>query len=151
MLLALVAGAHPIGLGENQGHARCREPIFERRAALQGLLQRRQRESRVDGEKRTFWVRSFERRIALTALLPHAVAEHVQQIPRIIATGDPDHLALAGKGRQLPSLLNVPVQKDQKLCGVVSALVALHVNIARQQRQHVFARNFLADSSHAEK
>jgi hypothetical protein len=74
----------------------------------------------------------------------------MQQIFRILATSNADALARPGKRRQLASLLYVAVQQDEKLGGMISTFVPLHVDIASQQGEHVFAGNFLADSSHAQ-
>ena len=126
----------------------------KRLASLQGLFEFGQRESGINGQEGVFGIGSLEGSV-LAAALPQPVAENIQQWPRLVAVGDSNDPFRARQRDQLPGLLHIPFQQDQKFrgpaCLVLAPLVAFNRYVARQQRQNFLARDLLTDAGHAQK
>jgi hypothetical protein len=56
--------------------------------------------------------------------------------------------AVSSQDLKFSGLLNVAVQQEKELSWG-APLISLHEDVAREQRQHIFGRDLLADGGHA--
>ncbi len=140
----------PIVLVKHDGDTGGGVGIVERNAFLEGFFKLGERKAGVDGEKGAFGIGGFEEEVFCAAAFAQAIAEDLDEGAGVVAAGDVNGVGRSGEDLKLSGLLDVAIEQEEELGGG-SALVALQVDVAGDEGEHIGGSDLLADGGHAQK
>ena len=126
--------------------------VTEGFSAFQTALEVGEWETGVNRQERSLGILGDEGCGGLAAVGTSSISENPQQGLGIVAIGNfDDHSMIRCERGEFACLHDISPQQDEEFGGAITSFVALHEDVAAEQRQDFFGPNLLADSCHARK